>query len=236
MKEIGAIGILGGMGPQASAYMYQLLIELSIENFRATNNDDFPEIVLHSIPVPDFISNKKEKGTAFEMLKSSVERMNELNISYLSVPCNTAHLLLDDLRRISKAPLISMIDQVVAAVKADKVTRVGVLGAPCTLQSNLYQDALHNNDITSIVPSASCYDLLEKTIRNVLKGTASDFDAKALWEIALGLREQGAEGIVLGCTELPLVFPFKREFRVYDSVEVLSMALLESYYGDLGGR
>ena len=70
------IGILGGMGPEASGYLYKLLIDLSIKHFNARHNDDFPEVIIHSIPVPDFISSNKKRGEALQML---LERVKELN-------------------------------------------------------------------------------------------------------------------------------------------------------------
>ena len=100
-----AIGILGGMGPEASAYMYSTLIDLAILRFGAKNNDDFPEIILHSIPVPDFISNEKQKAKALLMLKKRVKNINRMPILFLAIACNTAHVLLPQLQVISKKPL-----------------------------------------------------------------------------------------------------------------------------------
>ena len=59
MNKNKALFIIGGMGPEASGYLYNTLINLAIKKFGARNNDDFPEIILHSIPVPDFISKNK---------------------------------------------------------------------------------------------------------------------------------------------------------------------------------
>ena len=93
-----SIGILGGMGPEASLYMYKLLIQFSIKYFSAKNNDDFPGIILHSIPVPDFISNRSERQIAFEMLKQRIIQTNNCNILYLAIACNTSHVLIKKLQ------------------------------------------------------------------------------------------------------------------------------------------
>ena len=94
MSRKKAIAILGGMGPEASAYLYRVLIESSIKHFRARNNDDFPEILLYSIPVPDFISSDINRSEALKMLKERVKQINSLSISSLCLACNTAHVLL----------------------------------------------------------------------------------------------------------------------------------------------
>lgn len=81
MNKKGAIGILGGMGPYASSFLYKRLIQLSVSDFNAKNNNDFPKIILSSIPVPDFISNEKKRGEALEMLREEVLKLNNFNPS-----------------------------------------------------------------------------------------------------------------------------------------------------------
>ncbi len=231
MKQINKIGILGGMAPSASNYMYDMLIKLSIQYFGAVNNDDFPEIILYSIPVPDFISNSKDKETALTMLKDRVRDLNKLNISCLSIACNTAHILLDELQEVSKAPFISVIDQVIETVKKDKFKKVGIIGSPSILKSKLYQNALKNLNIESIMPNIKQQQIMDKIIRNVIKGKYEAQDKVELSKIADNLVEKGAEGIILGCTELPLIFPtIYKKVKIYNSVEILSLALLRNYY------
>jgi len=225
-----SIGILGGMGPEASMYMYKMLIELSIKHFNVKNNEDFPEIILNSVPVPDFISNNKNKNIALKILKERVKDLNKLNISYLSIACNTAHLLLENLQKDSSAPFVSMIDKVAEAVKKDNIKMVGILGSPTTLRSELYQNVLRTFNIESIIPGKAQVKLLDKIIRNIIKGKQEDNDHEVLTRIADDLLARGAEGVILGCTELPIIFPLHLKIPVYNSVEILSMALLRRYY------
>ncbi len=224
------IGILGGMGPEASVYMYKLMIELSIKHFGACDNSDFPRIVLDSLPVPDFISNEDNKSKALIMLKESVKQFNRSDILCLAIACNTAHILIDDLRKTSKAPFVSMIDEVSFLASKDNKEILGILGTPSTIKSGLYQAALEKYKIQSVVPDSKDLNILEGIIRNVLRGEISKSDSKKLLIVANSLRKKGARGIILGCTELPLVFPPKYSLPVYNSVEILSMALLRKYY------
>jgi len=230
MKQKSAIGILGGMGPEASIYMYKTLIELSVSRFGAINNNDFPEILLQSIPVPDFISNEKEKLIALGILKKRVECLNYLDLSCLSIACNTAHVLLKELQEVSKVPFLSMIDEVIAAVKKDKRKIVGLLGTPFLLRSQLYQKKLSKAGIVSIVPDESDQKILEKIIRNVIANKSTTHDKKKLLHVSKKLQSQGAEAIILACTEIPVVFPLIYKIPVYNSVEILSIALLRRYY------
>lgn len=224
------IGILGGMGPEASNYLYKVLINLSIKCFGAKNNDDFPEIILYSVPVPDFISNYHKRGRALQMLKKRVIGLNKMNLSCLSIACNTAHLLIDKLQSISRIKFISMIDEVSLVVAQDKKKLIGIMGTPSTIRSGLYQSALSKYDIKTLVPSFKELKIIENVIRNILKGKMLKSDGVRLSFVANSLKEKGAQGIILGCTELPLVFPFKYSLPVYNSVEILAMSLLRKYY------
>lgn len=224
------IAIIGGMGPEASAYLYNLLIKQSIDEFKAVNNDDFPEILLYSIPVPDFISNNKNKEKALAMLKERTRELNKVNPLCVAIACNTAHSLLNDLRMESDAPFVSMIEEVVSLIKNDKRTKVGLLGTPSTIRSGLYQNELRKNNIITIVPTSKQINILDKIIRNVIAGKTKKEDIVMLKKISEALLKNGAQSILLGCTELPLIFPKNFSVPVYNSVDILSRALLKSYY------
>jgi len=142
-----SIGILGGMGPQASARLLNLMIEMSIRDFMAKNGDDFPEIILDSVPIQDFISNKKNEDKALEMLRSRTKKLNKFDLSCLAIACNTAHILLPELQVISKTPFISIIEEVSKAVDESKLRKVGILGTSQTIKSGLYQKSLEKLDI-----------------------------------------------------------------------------------------
>lgn len=225
-----AFYILGGMGPEASSYLFNLLIELSIKEFGARNNNDFPEIILHSVPVPDFISSDQAKRKALDMLKESVRQVNKLNISCISIACNTAHILLEPLQAISAKPFVSMIDEVVKSVLQSRIKVVGVMGTPSILRYRIYQKALEAAGVTVIIPSENQIRMLEKIIRNVLAGKEKVKDKEKLISIVDSLQRKGAQGIILGCTELPLVFPKQYSLPVFNSVEILARALLSKYY------
>ena len=218
------------MGPQAGGYLYNTLMNMAVREYGAKSNDSFPEVILHSIPVPDFISSDKHKGRALTMLKIRVKEMGNLNISCLSIACNTAHILMNELKKESAVPLVSMIEAVVEQVKEDGLNKVGLLATPSTVKYGLYQSALRKYGITTLVPARAQLRMIENIVRNILKGKVSLVDGKKLMVIVNFLRQKGVQGIILGCTELPLVFPSKYDLPVYNCVEILARALLHKYY------
>lgn len=226
-----SIGILGGMGPDASAQLYRIMIELARTKYQAQENQDYPDIVLHSVPVPDFISKKQNVPIALAMLQSSVRQLGP-TCRVLAIACNTAHLMLSDLQSQTDTPFVSMIESTAKKVVNDGHKKIGLLATPTTFRSQLYQNALQLYDVQVITPDdAQIYELGEI----VLSILAGDFNQspQRLVAIADVLVKQGAEVVILGCTELPLVFPKKFSIPVVSSLDVLADTLLERFYRPL---
>ncbi|MBF8250202.1 MAG: racX [Candidatus Levybacteria bacterium] len=135
------IGILGGMGPQASAHLVRLLVEMSTKEFGIKNCEEFPEIILDSIPHPDFISDERNKITTLTILKKRIENMNRMRVTMLAIACNTAHILIDKLQSVSKAPFVSMIDEIIKELRRKRINKVGLLASPTTFKSGIFQKA-----------------------------------------------------------------------------------------------
>lgn len=225
-----AIVILGGMGPEASVLMYKTLTELSFGVFGAKNNDDFPEILLNSIPVPDFIAKDTNKKIALKMLKERTAGFNSSQTLCLSIACNTAHILLDELRKVTNIPFVSMIEEVGKKIEISEHKSAGIIATPSTLRYGLYQGELEKRNIRSIVPNDRDTQKIEKIIRNIIKGKMLRSDTNMLRKIADRLKKKGADCIVLGCTETPIAFPKLYSLPVYNSIEIVSLALLRKYY------
>lgn len=227
MKTQGIIAILGGMGPEASARLLNMLVEKSARDFGAKNGDDFPEVIVDSIPVADFISDKKNLSIASLELRNRIKKLNRFNPSCFGIACNTAHVLLPKLETVAKAPFISIIEEVASEVAGCVITKVGLLSSPMTIKTKLFEEALAKNGIKIVVPSESQQAQIEKIIRRVIAHDVRVSDKATLVTIANSLREKGAEGIILGCTELPLVFPKNFSLPVFDSLEILAESLLK---------
>lgn len=230
-KQKPIIGILGGMGPQASACLVNLLVEMSAKDFGAKKSDDFPEIILDSVPVPDFITTKFNQANAAKMLKTRVKMLGGMNVSIFALSCNTAHLLLNQLQSVSKRPFVSMVDEVVKEVVNQKLKRVGLLATPVTIKSRLFQTALDKHGISVVLPLDNDLKLVDDIIRRIISGKVINEDRLSLLKISNKLQDNGAEGIILGCTELPLVFPKKIEIPLFDALKILAKALLHISFG-----
>lgn len=221
------IGILGGMGPQASVRLVGMLIDISAKN-GAKDDCDFPEIILDSVPVPNFISNSKNLSKVLKILRKRVKLLNNMNISKLAIACNTAHILFKDLQSVSRVPFVSIIEEVVKAVREEKINRVGLLATPSTIRFGLFENALNKFNIKVVIPTEKEREICERIIRNVIAGNKSQSDTLKIKSIASSLKKRRAQGIILGCTEIPLIFPKRFAIPVFDSLEILAKALLRS--------
>lgn len=139
-------------------------------------------------------------------------------------------MLLDSLRKYSNAEFMSMIDEVCKEVLKDNNKKVGILASPSTIKSKLYQSNLEKKGVKSLVPNKRQQILIEKVIRNIIAGKKLEKDKEKLIKIAEFFKERGADGVILGCTELPLIFPKNYDSKVYNPIDILAKELLLKYY------
>lgn len=223
------IGIIGGMGPQASNELYRLLIEGARDRYGARTNDTYPEILIDSVPVPDFLSDTDQMEQAAIMLEDRVRRFSDYGVSTLTMACNTACILIDRLQKQTDVPIISVIDEVTKHIKTH--SRVLLLASPTSLRMELYQRALSQKSISFVLPDRTDYTKLESIIRGVLEGDdRSKLMSQLIQIVEIYVEKNDLDGIVLGCTELPLVFPDSYPIRVYSSLSILADSLLKRYY------
>jgi len=227
------IGLIGGMGPYASAYFYELLIKKSSELYGAKNNNDYPEVVIDSVPVPDFISDTKQIGFAKKMLISRVRKLNNFGCKTLAMVCNTGHVLYPELSKNSRSEFLSMVDAVAREVKKRNLRKVGILATPTTIRFGLYDKAVSRMGTQVINPTKEMQKEHELVIREVVAGRRSESHERRLYHLTQGfIKANGLDGVILGCTELPLVFPKRGFTNVVDCLDVLSDNLLKKYYSN----
>lgn len=228
---MSAIGILGGMGPQASAKLYELLIKGTQKYTPAAVDDDYPEIVLLNVPVPNFISNKYELPKAKQMLIERTKQLEQAGCTVNGIACNTAHILLPELQAVTNVPFLSIPKLVAEQAKAAGSKRVGLLATPTTLSSTLYDEALAS--IADIVrPNLEFAEQIEQYIYKQLNDTLDNKERQQFRARVKTFKESNAlDAVILGCTELPLVYGESLDdSTIIDTLQVLATKLLESYF------
>jgi aspartate racemase len=231
MNNKSTIGVIGGMGPYASAHFYNLLLNKSNTLYHAKDNDTYPEIIIDSVPVPDFISNTEKLPKATEMLVDRVTKLRTYGCSVIGMACNTGHLLYKELSDASGGIFVSMIDLVAKQAKDKELKRVGILATATTINMGLYRNSLNKYSIESVYADDMMQIVHEEIIRELIAGKKDYSHKEFLFALTHKfVREKQLDGIILGCTELPLVFPNEEFSNVIDCMDVLADELLSKYY------
>ncbi len=225
------IGILGGVGPQATAFIYQKIIASAQRNHNAKNNDDYPDLVIASVPVPDFISSKEHLEEAKQMLIESAKGLEKAGCLALCIGSNTVHVLLNDIKDEVSIPFISMVELVGDKCKEFGYSKIALLGTPVLLSSGLYDESLKQKNIELIKPSEEQIEICDNVIRSVIAGSSEIPNRSGYVEVLSSMLDQGADAIILGCTELPLVLDYEAlGKRILSSDEILADGITEFCY------
>jgi len=225
------IGIIGGVGPQATSFIYETIISLSQKMYGAKNNDDFPHLLVASVPIPDFISDKKNLGVATNMLIDATTSLAAGGATTLCIGSNTVHLLLDTLQSSTPIKFVSMIELVAKECNNRGLQQVGLLGTSVLLDSGMYDQELLRYGITTVLPTSAERMVVDTVIKGVIAGSRNAVEIQKYVEILNGLFDRGAESIILGCTELPLALNYQAlGNRTINSDEVLAEGLVKYFY------
>ncbi|MEW9095818.1 MAG: amino acid racemase [Clostridiaceae bacterium] len=223
------VGILGGMGPKATADLLDKIVDLT----PAKKDQDHIHIIVDNNPkIPDrtgYIMGKGENPIG-ALLETAV-RLRNNGVDFIIIPCNTAHYFYDKLVEAVEIPFINMIEEVGKYI-LDKFgkCKVGLLATTGTYEGKVYEKYLNPLGIDVLVPEDEIKDMVLDLIYKVKAGERK-FKVEELNCILKGFKEQEVEVIILGCTELPLVFnPIKdnfSEFNFISSTDILAKKTVE---------
>jgi aspartate racemase len=220
-------GILGGMGPAATADLYQKIIAAT----PATRDQEHIPVVIWADPtVPDRTAALLDGGEdPTPWLLRGAIKLAAMGASFIAVPCNTAHAFFPRIVPHIAVPFLHMMEETASAVEVahPTVERVGLLATTGTITVGLYQEAFARHHIEIAVPDEANQRMVMDAIHRV-KGGDTSKDATALVaEAADYLIGQRAELLITGCTELPLIFTgVDASVPVIDPTDVLAHAVV----------
>lgn len=199
------IGIIGGLSPESTVTYYLHITRTYTERF---GDVGYPEIVVSSANLEQFhqwrIDGQWDAIAA--SLIDHAQRLQAAGADFGLIATNTMHKVFDAVQAGCDLPLLHIIDPVADAINARGLTRVGVLGTTATMGDGFYADLLAARGIASVVPDAADQETVHRIIVDELvKGELRDASRQAYLEVMERLRAAGAQGVVLGCTEIPLL-------------------------------
>lgn len=196
------VGVIGGVGPLATAYFLQRVVQLTDAD---RDQEHVDLVVLNHATVPDrtdFVVGRSALDPG-PVLARDARRLERFGVSFLVMPCNTAHYFTQQVLDAITVPFVSIVDVTVAAARrrAPGLTTVGLLATAGTVASGVYEDAFAVHGIEVVTPDEADQARVNTVIYDQVKaGRPADPDE--LRAVAAGLVERGAGVVVLGCTEL----------------------------------
>ena len=205
MKE-KIIGILGGMGPEATIDLFQKIVKHS----PAKQDQDHLRIIIDNNPkIPDRSQAILEKGESLlpEMI-TTAKNLERAGANLIIMPCNTAHFFYDDLQKKINIPIIHMIKETAIYIHRafTNIQRISLFATRGTYETMLYQTFLNKRDIETLIPTQDEQNKIMNIIYGIKAGNRLDLLKKDILKLAENQIAKNAQGIIACCTEIPLIF------------------------------
>lgn len=199
------IGLIGGMTPQSTIMYYQILNDLVAQRFGDKHSC---KVVISAVNFGE-LSKLQTQGRwdlLDEMLATEAKRLEIAGVGCVLITANTMHLCIDAVRSAISVPVIHIAEATGQSILDEGLSKVALLGTKYTMEKTFYKDVLEAMGIETIVPNESDRDQVHQIIYDELaKGIINPASKSSYLEIIDRLIVQGAEGIILGCTEIPLL-------------------------------
>jgi len=199
------IGVLGGMSPESTVAYYEYITRTYTERF---GDYGYPEILIYSVSFQEYVDwpNQDRWDLVAEGLSQAGQKLIAAGADLILIATNTMHLVFDEVQARVEVPMLSLLDATAEAILARDLHTVGLLGTKFTMEKGFYQDALARRGISTLVPSTGDREYVHRIIYDELvAGQIRDESRDDYVAIIHKLVEQGAQGIILGCTEIPLL-------------------------------
>jgi len=219
------IGILGGMGPMATSVFFNKII---INTNAKTDKEHIQVIIENNTKIPDRTNHIINHGeNPLKHLIKSAIKLEVMGADLIAMPCNTAHYYYDDVDGFLDTEFVNMIDLTLSHLKWKLITKVAVLATEGTISSKVY-DKYNKYDLELVYPSAKDQKQLMSLIYRVKAGETK-IPKREYVNIIKNLKNQGIKNIVLGCTELPILFSTYNgdDVNLHDPMEIMAKELVK---------
>ncbi len=197
------LGVIGGLGPMATAYFMQMVIEMT----KADKDQDHIDMIVYHCPsIPDrtnYIMGKSIEDPGIPMI-SAGKKLTAAGAELIAVPCVTAGYFYDRMSEKIRVPIINIAEETADYLTSQNVETVGVMATDGTLKSGLFQKSFYKRGIRMVLPGESGQsDVMHLIYQNIKAAKPAEMN---LFErVSDELREKGSQVIILGCTELSMI-------------------------------
>ncbi|MEQ5575251.1 amino acid racemase [Providencia huaxiensis] len=230
----GLIGVLGGMGPAATVDLFNKFVSYTVAN----RDQEHIPLIISSIPdIPDRTEALLNHGESpLPLMTDYLKKLESAGAECIVIPCNTAHFWFSELKKACHVDMLSIVETTMKEVLATKKKNIGLLATNATMYMGLYQKNIENKRLNCITPDKKSQENVMESIY-LLKSGNKKIAESIMKQQAEILFSRGAEIIVLGCTEVPVIL--ENEINSYpdkyiDSTSSLVRASIHWYENRVG--
>ena len=223
------IGMIGGMSWESSLEYYRIVNQAVKEKLGGFHS---AKCVMYSVDFQDIesLQHAGEWGAASLMMQDAAKRVERAGADVIVICTNTMHLMADDVKEAVNIPLLHIADVTAEAILANKQKTVGLLGTRFTMEKDFYKERLQDKfGLRVIIPEEPDRIAIHSILYNELcLGQIKEPSQEAFRQITQKLVSKGAEGIILGCTEIPLIV-HQENYQIpsYDTTDLHARAAVK---------
>ena len=219
------LGIIGGMGPMATANIFSKIINMT----DASKDTEHIHIIIDNYPqIPDRTEAiRNGTKTPVKYIRKSIKRLINAGSKVLILPCCTSHYFYDDITKKCPVKLINMIVATAKTIKKSGINTIGLLATDGTIESNIFEKEFSKFNIKVIKPSIKGQKVIMDIIYNQVKAGNKICPDKIFSELD-NMLEKGVEAFILGCTELPIAFSGVKKYKFIDPTDILAIEAIQS--------
>lgn len=220
------LGIIGGLGPMATIYFMELVVKLT----KADADKDHIPMIIYSYPdTPDRTEYLLDhsKPNPLPVILDMGTQLVEQGVDYVAMPCITAHYFGKDLNEKLNHSFINMIEETAKFLRSHQITKIGLMATDGTVKSAVFEQTLKNYGVEVVLPSSVMQKKVMHIIYDQVKA-GKEVSTDDMYDIKNELMDNGAQLIILGCTELSVVkgkYTLDNDFL--DVLEILAKRSVE---------
>lgn len=222
------IGILAGMGPRSTAPFIDLVIDECQFQYGAKNDEEFPEMMIYSLPTPFYIDRPINHELMKKTIIEGLQKLESIGVSFVAMPCNSAHVYFKELKESINIPLLNIVEETVKKLPtvSQKVT---LFSTSSTFESTIYQKGIINGGHEFIFE-----DEWQLKLNNLIQNIKIDKENTQnidIWnELIEDVKKESIENIVIACTDLNVVLEkVHPPINIIDSSKCLAETVVSKY-------
>ena len=199
------IGLIGGMSWESTAEYYRIINQ---EVNRRLGGVHSARVLIYSFDFEEIeeLQHKDEWRKLTELMIDAAQRLENAGADVLLICTNTMHKMFDDVAKNVGVPMIHIADAAAEEIKRKGLRKVGLLGTKFTMEQDFYKERFRMHGIETIIPEEDERKVVHEIIyKELVVGVIKDESRRKYIDIIENLKRRGAEGVVLGCTEIPLL-------------------------------